>query len=140
MALVCSMVNKSRVSIARYLQFLKNREISCCSKAFLPPSLALWEKKNFTLKKCFKHAYPNLNGFLSHLIGVPIKFDSWIKRKKKSKQKKLYCHIHLSEEEHFGNCLKSLGFCYFFIWLPELHFFPKTILNGESWTSIVTET
>ena len=120
MALVCSMVNKSRVSIARYLQFLKNREISCCTKPFLP---LLCEKKELHFKKkCFKHAYPNLNGFLSHLIGVPIKFDSWIKRKKKSKQKKLYCHIHLSEEEHFGNCLKSLGFCCFFIGLPELHF------------------
>lgn len=94
--LCCVLYGKSRVSMFLLLAICSS---SKTEKSDVAQNLSMWKKLNFTLtKKYFKHAYPKLNGILSHLIGVPIKFDSWIKRKKKSKQKKLYCHIHLTPE------------------------------------------
>lgn len=68
-------------------------------------------------EKCLKHAYPILNGFLSHLIGVPIKFDSWIKRRERKRKKER--KVLLSHTPELEIVRESHGS---FIWLPELHF------------------
>lgn len=103
-----------------------SREILHCTRKSLPRKPCF---KDVHLRgrreKCFKHAYPILNGFLSHLIGVPIKFDSWIKRKnEEQKHKKFTVTYTWARTRVFGNCLLKVPLALTSSrWLPEKTFF-----------------